>query len=307
MKVFTNDFKYNEKTLENFGVVPFTLKKDSLNNSYIISWTTTPRFYDEDMRKSSVKRVNYVFGNVKKIGLDEMVMPDQPKEKDEVCHEITYEDVLESYKTDTAHKEGTLWNVEKKYDAVFMTRETHFKVMEDFGRSMSLVYPAADCAVVRMYDKKNDVIGLTHSDIDHTSKNVIKDMVDYMVEQFNSNKEDIIVFVGSFAHEGMIWDKYPPFAEANPDVWKNYIEKIDDTHYNILYGDRIYDQLIESGLSKDNLYFDPDNTVKDENYFSNNRFKLLNDREGRNLFGITFDSLPVYESIENEVSNARLK
>ena len=46
---------------------------------------------------------------------------------------------------------------------------------------------------------------------------------------------------------------------------------------------------------------------KDNNYFSNNRSKLLKEREGRNLFGITFDSLPVYESIEDDVSNARLK
>ena len=305
MMVKTNDFNYNEEMLENIGVIPFTLRKDSLNGEYIISWTTSPRFFGEDMKESS-KRVNYVFGNTKKVGLDEMVMPDQPKDG-EPCHEITYDEVLEAYKTDKAHKEGTLWNVEKKYDAVFMTRETHFRVLEDFGRSMSLVYPAADCAVIRMYDKKKDVIGLTHSDIVHTTKNIIGDMVQYMKEHFESNPEDIMVFVGAFAHEGMIWDKYPPFAEENKEVWSKYIEKIDDTHYNILYGNKIYDQIIESGLSKDNVFFDQDNTIKDEAYFSNNRFKLLNERDGRNLFGITFDSLPVYENMEEEKTSVRLK
>ncbi|MBR2827760.1 MAG: polyphenol oxidase family protein [Bacilli bacterium] len=299
------DFKYNKETLESLGVIPFTLRKDSLKDEYIISWTTSPRYYSEDM-KSSKKRIDYVFGNAKKVGLDEMVMPDQPK-GGEVCHEITYDDVWNSYKTDLAHKEGTIWNVEKKYDAVFMRRETHFRVSEDFGRSISLVFPAADCAIVRLYDKEKDVIGLTHSDIERTTRNIVGDMIQYMKEHFDSNPKDIMVFVGAFAKEGMIWDKYPPFAEKNKEEWDHYIEKIDDTHYNIRYGNKLYDQLIESGLSEENIYFDEDNTVKDENYFSNNRSKLLGEREGRNLFGITFDSLPVYESLEQEEVQTRLK
>ena len=300
-----NDLKYNKETLETLGVIPFTLRKDSLNDTDVISWTTTLRFYPEDM-KDSVKRVNYVFNNVKKAGLDEMVMPDQPKDA-ETCHEITYEELLNFYKTDKAHTEGTIWNVDKNYDSVFMKRETHFRAMEDFGRSISLVYPAADCAIIRIYDKKKDVIGITHSDIAHTTKNIIGDMINFMKDKYNSNAEDIVIFVGAFGQDGMIWDKYPPFAEENPNIWSNYIEKIDDTHYDIKYGDKIYDQLIESGINPDNIYFDPDNTVKDNNYFSNNRFKLLNEKEGRNLFGITFDSLPVYESLENNKSNVRIK
>lgn len=305
MKNIVKELKYDEDLLESLGIIPFTLRKDTLNGEHVISWTTTPRYYPEEMRSGN-QRVDYVFGNVKRTGLDEMVMPDQPKEA-EKCHEITYDEIVGAYKTDLAHKEGTLWNVPKNYDAVFMTRETHFQVVEDFGRSISLVYPAADCAIVRMYDKKNDVIGITHSDIAHTSNNIIGDMVKFMKERYGSNPEDIIVMVGAFAQEGMIWDKYPPFAEEHADVWNGYIEKIDDTHYNINYGDRIYDQLIESGISKDNIYFDKDNTIKNEEYFSNNRTKLQGDREGRNLFGITFDSLPVYESKEAGESSVILK
>ncbi len=300
-----NKLEFDEKKLEELGAIPFTLKKDTLGDDYIISWNTSPRFYGEDM-KDSQKRINYVFGNAQKVGLDELVMPDQPQNA-EPCHEITYDEVAESYKTDLAHKEGTLWNIPKNYDSVFMTRETHFRVQEDYGRSISLVYPAADCAIVRLYDPKNDVIGLTHSDIAHTTKNIIGDMVKFMQERFSTNPEDIIVFVGAFAQDGMIWDKYPPFAEKNPEVWGEYIEKIDDSHYNIRYGDKIYDQLVESGIPAEKIYFDPENTTKDDNYFSNNRAKLLNERDGRNLFGITFDSLPVFERQENDDVNTRLK
>ena len=305
MSRITNDLNYNEEMLESLGVIPFTLRKDSLKDTYIITWTTSERFFDEGMKDLS-KRINYVFGNVRQVGIDDMAMPDQHSAT-EVCHELTYDEIAGFYKEKEAYDLGTVWNLEKKYGSIFMTRETHFRIEEDFGRSLSFVYPAADCAIIRMYDKKKDVIGITHSDIKHTSTNIIGDMVNYMKEHFGSNPEDIVVFVGAFAKEGMIWDKYPPFAEERPDVWKDYIEKIDDTHYNILYGDKIYDQLIESGISEENLFFDPDNTVKDKKYFSNNRFKLLNEREGRNLYGITFDSLPIYESVESEKSNARLK
>ena len=305
MKRQIKELNYSEETLESFGVIPFTLRKDTLKDEEIISWTTSPRFFSEKM-KDSKKRVDYVFGNVKKVGLDEMAMPDQPKDG-EVCHELTFEEVMNQYSNEKAYKEGTFWNVDKKYDSVFMRRETHFNIMEFFGRSVSLVYPAADCAVIRMYDKKRDVIGITHSDIKHTTNNIIGEMVKYMQEHFGSNLEDIIVFVGAFAQTGMVWDKYPPFAEENKEEWENYIEKIDDSHYNILYGDKIYDQIIASGLKEDNIYFDKDNTVDNINYFSNNRSKLLNEREGRNLIGITFDSLPVFESNENEEINVRFK
>ncbi len=305
MKNIVKELKYDDELLESLGVIPFTLRKDTLNGEHIISWTTSPKFYPEEM-KSGNQRVDYVFGNVKRTGLDEMVMPDQPKDA-EKCHEITYEEIVNAYKTDLAHKEGTLWDVPKNYDAVFMRRSTHYQVAEDFGRSISLVYPAADCAIIRMYDKKNDVIGITHSDIAHTSNNIIKDMVEYMKEHFGSNVEDIMVMVGSFAQDGMIWDKYPPFAEEHKEVWNGYIEKIDDTHYNVNYGDRIYDQLIESGIPIDNIYFDKDNTIENREFFSNNRSKLQGERQGRNLYGITFDSLPVFESQERGESSVILK
>lgn len=298
------DLNYDVKMLESLGATPFTLRKDSLNED-VITWTTTPSHYSEDMQ-DRVKRVNYVFGNLNKIGVDEMIMPDQPK-VGERCHELTYEEVLKDYKTSLAHNEGSIWNIDRNYDSIFMTRETHYRIMEDMGRSISLTFPAGDCAIVRVYDKEKDIIGLTHSGIAQTTTNIIGDMISYMKEHFNSNIDDIKVFVGAFAHEGMIWDKYPPFAEENPEVWKDYIKKIDDNHYDILFGNKIYDQLIETGLKEDNIYFDPDNTVKNKEYFSNNRIKLLKERMGRNLFGITFDGLPIYENVEKKKAKTRLK
>ena len=300
-----NELDYSIEELESLGVIPFTLKKDSLTDEYIITWTTVKSHFPEEMQDSKTV-TRYVLDNAKKVGVDEIMMPDQPKDG-EKCHEITYEEVINYYKSSIAHRDNSIWNEIQKCDSLFMTRETHYEVLESTGRSISLVFPAADCAIVRMYDKKKDVIGITHSGIPHTTKNVIKDMVEYMKDHFKSNPEDIVVFVGAFALDGMIWDKYPPFAEENPEIWKDYIKKIDDTHYDIKFGDKIYDQLIETGLSKENIYFDKDNTVTNEDYFSNNRIRLQGDRLGRNLFGISFDSLPIYENVEQGKTKTRLR
>ena len=34
----------------------------------------------------------------------------------------------------------------------------------------------------------------------------------YMITEFHSNPKNIIVFVGAFAKDGIIYDKYPSFA-----------------------------------------------------------------------------------------------
>lgn len=300
------DLNYNEEMLESLGATPFTLKKDSLDDGKdVYAWTTVKRYFPEDMREHKTI-MNYFFGNLKKVGIDEAIAPDQ-LENGEICHELTYEEVLRDYKTAIAHRDGSQWLVVKDYHSVFLTRQTHFEVMQDMGRSLSLTFPAADCAIIRMYDKEKDVIGLTHSDLNHTSTNIIGSMVDYMKEHFGSDTKDIMVFVGAFAKEGMIWDKYPPCAEKNPEAWEGYIKPLENNNYEIMYGNKIYDQIIESGVLKDNIYFDPDNTLKDTSYYSNSRDKRQGTKEGRNLIGITFDGLPVYENIEEGKTKTRLK
>ena len=301
-----NDLNYDEEMLESLGVTPFTLKKDSLTDEEDVhSWTTVKKHFPEEMQDHK-KVMTYFLGNLQKVGLDEPIAPDQLKEG-ELCHELTYEEVLRDYKTSIAHEDGSQWLVIKDYHAVFLTRQTHFEVMQDMGRNLSLTFPAADCAIIRMYDKEKDVIGLTHSDLNHTSTNIIGSMVDYMKDHFGSDPKNIMVFVGAFAKEGMIWDKVPPCKENYPEAWEGYIKQIDDSHYEILYGNKIYDQLVESGLSKDNIYFDPDNTITNDSYYSHNRSIVNGVKEGRNMFGITFDGLPIYENVEQGKTRTRLK
>ena len=85
--------------------------------------------------------------------------------------------------------------------------------------------------------------------------------------------------------------------------WKGYIEEVDG-EFVIHYGDKIYDQLVASGINMEHVYFAPNNTLFDDDYFSNARSYhsrvdgVPTYREGRNLMGITFDKDRVVSNAE---------
>lgn len=304
MKVFVKSLEINEEYLNSHDAIPFSLNKKT-TGEYIYSWNIAPRFFPDDMKDSPI-RIKYLMDNTKKVGLDDLVMPDQETGNKliEECHEITYDEFKEYYDSDIYKKQGTIWNVDKFYNSIFMTKDTYDRVKSEIGRSVALVFPAADCAVVRFYDPKKNIIGLTHSDAIHTTRGIIYKSVEYMVEHFESKEEDIEVYVGAFAKDGWTYDKMPDFALNNSE-WDGYIEE-KDNKYLIHYGDKIYDQICLSGVSMDKIYFDPDNTLFNDDYFSNSRSYnsrvdgVSTYREGRNMMGITFDKDKVVDKSEDE-------
>lgn len=307
MKNVVGKLQVNSDYFNNHKAVPFTLTKNSLNTE-IISWNTKDIYYPSNMQDANI-RLSYLMNNAKQAGLDDMAMPDQPsKEKtQEKTHEITFEEFSSYYDSDMVKKQGSIWNIDKLYTSIFITKETNDKIKEKYNRNVSLVCPAADCAVVRYYDKEKQIIGITHSDAVHTGNNIIKDMTEYMKNHFKSNLEDIEVYVGAFAYDDWIYDGEPKFMyekdkEGNViglnKEWKNYIESIGNNKYKIHYGDKIFDQINQSGIPKENIYFSDDNTLFNRNYFSNSRSKNEGERQGRNLFGITFASDEIIENKE---------
>ncbi len=303
-----------EKLINDGKVVVFTLNK-SMGGKEIISWNTGKRFFPKEMSEESL-RIGYLLENARKVGLDDLAMPDQPLNDKliEDCHELTTEEIIGYYDTEIARKQGTLWNVDKNFNAIFMAKNTHDEVLKKSGRNVSLVFPCADCAVVRFYDPEHDVIGITHSDAVHTGQKIIPKCVLYMKEKFGTDISKLQVFVGAFAFEGWTYDKLPDFAsEKDKDgkiiginsEWEKYIVP-DKGKYLINYGDKIFDQLLISGINIDNLYISPDNTLTNDNYFSNSRsFNSRIDgiatyREGRNLVGITFSKKEIIDSMKKQ-------
>ena len=301
----------NSDYLLTHRAVPFTLnKKTSKDKSKdIYSWNTVLRFYPDDMQEREIT-LRYLMDNLESVGLDDVAMPDQPTGDKlvEDCHEITFEEFCSYFDSDLAKKEGTIWNISKNYTSIFMTKDTFDKIKEKYGRSVSLVYPAADCAVVRYYDSKKEVVGLTHSNGYYTGLNEVGNMTKYMISHFGSSLEDIEVFVGAHAREDWEYTGIPKIATNRDDEgniisyignWDEYIEPLGDNRYLLHYGDMLYDQLVESGISEGNIYFSPDNTLFNKDYYSHARSVNEGEKEGRNLFGITFDPEDVIEDKNN--------
>lgn len=298
MKKQVRELEINSEYLNTHDAVPFTLNKKTCGD-YIYSWNTAPKFFPDDMKAAPI-RIKYLMDHSHMIGLDDLAMPDQPigdKLIDD-CHEITYEDFEEYFNSDIYKKQGTLWNVDKNYNALFMRKNVHDRVLREFKRGVSLVFPAADCAVVRFYDKKNNVIGITHSDAVHTTDNIIGKSISYMKDRFGTSIDDLEVYISAFASDGWTYDNIPNFASKDGeliDEWKNYIV-FKDNKYLINYGDKIYDQLENAGIDMNLVFFDPDNTLFNDDYFSNSRSYnsrvdgIPTYREGRNMMGITFDT-----------------
>ena len=317
--MFSDDrhkIEFNEKLIQRLidkgTAVVFTLNKQTGLGDEIISWNTTPKFYPPEMQDSMI-RIGYLLERAREVGLDDMAMPDQRTDAKlvEECHELTIDEIKSFYSSDKYEKEGTIWNVDKFYNAIFMKRETYEAIKRELGKDVALVFPAADCAVVRFYDPVHDVIGLTHSDAVHTGRGIIPKCVKYMCDKFGSNSSDIEAYVGAFATEGWTYDKIPDFAATRDDkgeiikgedgkpvalngFWKPYIDKREDGLYEIKYGEVIYDQLVGCGLNIENISFSPDNTLFNDAYFSNSRSYnsrvdgVATYRDGRNLMGITF-------------------
>lgn len=310
MKNSINITDINVEYLSTHSAIPFTLNKYIEKGKQVYTWNTKELYYPDDMKQRSI-RFNYFKDNLKTVGLDEVVMPDQPRSEN-ICHELTFEELSEYFESDQYKEDGTIWDIRKSATAIFMTKETHDKIKEKYNRSISLVYPVADCASVRYYDKEKEIIGITHSDGYFTGQDIVGDMTKYMQEHFNSELSDIRVFVGAFARDNWIYDNKLPDWAINKDEngnfisyrgeWEKYIKELPNKRYEIHYGDYLYNQIVKSGISKNNVSFDPNNTLFNKEYFSNSRSKRSDEKLGMNLVGITFD-----KEIVNKVDNTEIK
>lgn len=282
----SNNIHLVKHVLQKNLFLPVTLAKATLYDSKR-KWTSTPTLYKPGT--SAYERVKYTFGNFNAVGLDEPLMTDQPdadKIEKNIVHEITYEEVCEWMDSKEYQSEGTLWNVLKKYSAFFIRKEVRDKVLRDFGIDLSLVYPSADCAVVRFYDEKEKVMGIAHVDAKYAGKNLIKDCVDFAKTKFGINPKNMYAFVNAFASRdytfvenapswavlnGVDTDGYPVLNSA----WQNYIKMHREDGVlisEIDYKKKIQDQLEESGITKDHTSFSEGYTIGSCDHFSNSDF-----------------------------------
>ncbi len=127
-------------------------------------------------------------------------------------------------------------------------------------KNIYLLTVVADCQGILLFDKKNKVIGNIHSGWRGTLNRIIKNAVNIMINEFNSNVEDIKVYFSPCIHkccfEVSIDVKEMFEKEFNDLEIENYITKgnredkyyIDTLKLNI-------DYLIKLGIKKENIAY----------------------------------------------------
>lgn len=105
----------------------------------------------------------------------------------------------------------------------------------------------ADCPIVIVEDRKLGATALSHCGATYINRKLPVQTVQALQKEFNSNINDLYVYIGSCAKkESYVYDNYPSWA-TNDEVWANNIINKDNRYYIDITG-AIVDQLKEIGI-----------------------------------------------------------
>ena len=153
-------------------------------------------------------------------------------------------------------------------------------------KKIALSHRMADCPVLIAEDRNKKVTALVHCNLYHINRGLPKELIKSLIDQFDSNPNDIYLYIGSHIHkENYIYDKYPPRA-TNELIWKDAIEKIGD-NYHIDVEKAILNQLEEYDLAEINI--SPIDTYTDDRYASHSAAYNGNlNKMGQNIVGFYY-------------------
>lgn len=138
-------------------------------------------------------------------------------------------------------------------------------ILEENNKGIAIGHPMADCPIIIVEDRNKGVTAVSHCGAAFINRYLPRETIKALVKEYNSNLEDLYVYIGScIKKESYIYDKYPSWA-TNEDVWLKYIKKEDDGYHIDMEG-AIINQLEEFGIN--NINVSPIDTFKDDNYYS---------------------------------------
>lgn len=164
--------------------------------------------------------------------------------------------------------------------------ETDILIISDKHKGVVVGNQMADCPILIAEDRKLGVTALSHCGASYINRLLPQDTIESLVKEFNSDLNDIYVYLGSSAKSSTyIYDKYPSWA-TNKDVWKNYIVK-EGNNYHIDMNGAIIKQLKDIGIK--NIEESPINTMTDDRYYSHAEAAKGNkDKLGQNFVGFYY-------------------
>ena len=131
----------------------------------------------------------------------------------------------------------------------------------------------ADCVAILIFDPKKEVIMALHSGWRGTAHNICKKGITLIKEKYNSNPEDIIVYISP----GASGEKYE-VGEDVANFFPNSINKISENKYLFDNKKEIKSQLISAGILESNIEVSELCTIDNQLFHSYRRDKQLSGR-----------------------------
>ena len=135
-------------------------------------------------------------------------------------------------------------------------------------KNIPLMIMAADCSPILFYNDKQKVIAVAHAGRQGAFKNIVKNVIDVFVNDFNSDVGDIHVSVG--ASIGVCcYEVGSEIYEEAKVLGLEYAFEIKDKSYFLDVSKIIKTQLLASGIKKENIEISNEcSCCKNDKYFS---------------------------------------
>lgn len=154
------------------------------------------------------------------------------------------------------------------------------------NKKIGLAHQVSDCPVIIAEDRKKGVTALSHCSAVHINRLLPQQTIEVLQKEFNSNVEDIYVYIGSCAHkEEYTYDKYPLWA-TNKELWTDCIMKQDDL-YHIDMLTAIRKQLEKMGIK--HIEISKYDTITNKEFYSHADYCRGNrKKDGYNVVGFYY-------------------
>ncbi len=158
-------------------------------------------------------------------------------------------------------------------DESYMTKEdywferipTDILILEEKYKGIVIGHQMADCPILIAEDRQKGVTALAHCGASYIDRLLPKQTIEALINAYNSNLEDIYVYVGSCAKkENYVYDRFPIWAKNNA-IWDKNIS-LEDDGYHINLNGAIKQQLQDIGII--HIEESPIDTILDNSYYS---------------------------------------
>lgn len=187
---------------------------------------------------------------------------------------INYEFLQRGYQT-----HGTNVAVVKKEDVKKFSKTSYYEDTDALVTNVEnvpLVTFFADCVPVFFVDTKNRAIGVAHAGWRGTNANIVKNVIDKMKEEYNTDPKDVICGIGQSIHKCCFLvddDVYSIFNKT--EDYRKYIEKVGNKYSIDLQGINKHNLMIE-GVQEENIEIDTYCTCCEKDIFFSHRREGVN-------------------------------